>query len=101
MAATHGANRTRGQSVFFRFISAIVLVVFVSMGGVLLEKRILELRRDISRQQYRTDILLDRHTSLRLRTQQLSAPGRISERDGQHHIDQPQQASRQQRTRGG
>ena len=65
--------------MFFRFISAIVLVVLVSMTGVVLEKRILDLRRDLSRQQYQTEVLLDQHTALRLRTQQLSSPDRVLE----------------------
>lgn len=71
--------RSEIRRMFFRFISAIVLVVLVSMTGVVLEKRILDLRRDLSRQQYQTEILLDQHTALRLRTQQLSSPDRVLE----------------------
>lgn len=67
------------QVMFFRFTSAIVLVVLVSMAGVVLEKRMLDLRRDVSKQQYRTEILLDQYSALRLRTQQLSAPDRMLE----------------------
>ncbi len=63
--------------MFFRFVSAIVLVVLIAMAGVEIEKRILDLRRDVSRQQYQTEILLDQHTALRLRTQELSAPRRM------------------------
>ena len=65
--------------MFFRFISAIALVVLVSMGGVVIEKRMLDLRRKVSRQQYRTEILLDRYTALRLKTQRLSSPDRMLE----------------------
>ncbi len=53
------------------------MVVLVSMAGVVIEKRMLDLRRKVSRQQYRTEILLDRHTALRLKTQQLSSPDRM------------------------
>ena len=63
--------------MFFRFINAIVLVVLVSMAGVEIEKRILNLRREISKQQYQTEILLEQHTALRLRTQELSSPDRM------------------------
>lgn len=65
--------------MYFRFMSALVLVVLVSMAGVAIEKRNLELRREISRQQYHTEILMDRHTALRLRTQELSSPDRMLE----------------------
>lgn len=65
--------------MFFRFTSAIVLVVLVSMSGVMMEKRMLDLRRDLSRQQYRTDILLDQYTAIRLKTQELSSPDRMLE----------------------
>ncbi|MGH7128218.1 MAG: hypothetical protein ACREJB_06415 [Planctomycetaceae bacterium] len=65
--------------MFFRFGSAILLVVLVSLTGVMLEKRNLELRRFVTRQHYRMDVLRDRHAKMRLRTQELGAPVRIQE----------------------
>jgi hypothetical protein len=63
--------------MFFRFGSALVLVVIVSMAGVALEKRTLELRRNVSRQHYQMDLLHDAYSRARLRTQQLGAPERV------------------------
>jgi hypothetical protein len=65
--------------MFFRFGAAILLAVLVAMCGVLLEKRTLNLRRDVTRQYYRTDVLLESYARLRLRTQQLAAPTRVIE----------------------
>ncbi len=79
--------------MFFRFISAIVLVVVVSMAGIVIEKHSLDLRRDISRQQYQTEILLEEHTRLRLKTQALSAPDRLLETmDDELSTWQPEQS---------
>jgi hypothetical protein len=61
----------------FRFGCALVLVVLVAMAGIALEKRSLELRRSLARQQYRLEVLEDLHARLRLKTQELGAPGRI------------------------
>lgn len=63
--------------MFFRFGSAIVLVVLVAVAGVALEKQNLELRRSVSRQQFRLDVLVNQHAQMRLRTQQLGAPVRM------------------------
>jgi hypothetical protein len=63
--------------MFFRFGSAIVLVVLISLAGVAIEKRNLELRREVSRQHYRMDVLFDTHAKLRLRSQELGAPVRM------------------------
>jgi hypothetical protein len=65
--------------MFFRFGAAIVLVVLVSLAGIALEKENLELRRTISRQSYRLDVLHDVQARLRVRTQELGAPVRIIE----------------------
>ncbi len=61
----------------FRFAAAIALVVAVSLAGVALEKRSLELRREISRQHFRENVLRENHARLRLRTQELGAPSRL------------------------
>ena len=65
--------------MFFRFSSAVALAVAISLAGVALEKRSLELRRETSRQYYRTDVLQDHLARLRLRAQQLGAPVRFIE----------------------
>jgi len=63
--------------MFFRFASALVLVVLISLAGTALEKRSLELRRIVSRQQYRLEILLEKHAGNRVLAQQLGAPSRL------------------------
>lgn len=71
--------------MFFRFGSALVVVVLISAFGIALEKRNFELRREVTRQRYRTDALTDMHARLRLETHQLGAPLRVIDRveDGQ------------------
>jgi hypothetical protein len=63
--------------MFFRFGSALVLVVLISLAGTALEKRNLELRRIVSRQKYRLEILLEKHAAHRVLAQQLGAPSRL------------------------
>jgi cell division protein FtsB len=63
----------------FRFGCALVLVVLVAMAGVALEKRSLELRRSISRQRYRMDVLQERRARLRLTAHELGSPLRTRE----------------------
>jgi len=63
--------------MFFRFGSALVLVVLIAMTGVAFEKRTLELRRNVTRQQYQMDLLQDAYSRSRLKTQQLGAPKRV------------------------
>jgi hypothetical protein len=65
--------------MFFRFGGAIVLAVLISLSGIALEKRILVLRRAVSHQAFRLDVLVEEHALLRLRTQQLGAPARLME----------------------
>jgi hypothetical protein len=65
--------------MFFRFGSALVLVVLIALTGTALEKQNLELRRAVSRQHYRLDVLLDLHASHRVRAQQWGAPTRLVE----------------------
>lgn len=60
--------------MYFRFGSAIVLVVLISLVGIALEKRNLQLRRQVTRQRFRHDVLHDEHIRLRLETQRLGAP---------------------------
>ena len=67
--------------MYFRFCSGLLLVVLISLGGVALEKRCLELRRSVSRQRYRLDVLLERHAASRVQALQLGAPLKLLERD--------------------
>jgi hypothetical protein len=66
-------------SMFFRFFAALILVVLVSLAGNALEKRNLELKRAVSRQHYRLEILAERHVAKRVLVQQLGAPSRLAE----------------------
>lgn len=60
--------------MFFRFAAALFLVVLVSMTSVFIEKRTLELRREISLQYYQTDVMIELQVQLRLEAQKLLAP---------------------------
>ena len=79
--------------MFFRFGSAVFLVVVISLTGIAIEKRNLELRRQISHQHYRMDVLKEQHTRLRLRAQQLASIERLfdSVEDSQSQLTRPQQ----------
>jgi hypothetical protein len=79
--------------MFFRFGSAVVLVVLISVAGIALEKQSLELRREVSRQHYRMDVLWKDHATLRWRTQELGAPVRLIGplESGAWDVSQPEQ----------
>jgi hypothetical protein len=63
--------------MYFRFGSALVLLILMSVAGVAIEKQCLALRRSVMRQQYRREVLQDEYARLRLQTQQLGAPVRL------------------------
>jgi hypothetical protein len=63
--------------MFFRFGAALLFVVLISLAGTALEKRNLELKRAVSRQHYRLEILEEQYVSQRVVAQQLGAPGRL------------------------
>ncbi|MBI5759676.1 MAG: hypothetical protein HZA46_14250 [Planctomycetales bacterium] len=65
--------------MFFRFGGAIVLAVLISLTGVGLEKRNLELRRAVSQQEYQRELLVERQARVRAETQKLGAPPRLLE----------------------
>lgn len=65
--------------MFFRFAVAIIAIVLISLIGIAIEKRNLELRREISRQHYQMEGMLEIHARLRQETQQLGATERIME----------------------
>lgn len=83
--------------MFFRFGSAVVLVVLVALAGTALEKQNLALRRQLSRQHYRRDVLLEQHARLRLHAQQLGAPIRLLDAlaSGKLDLHRPEQPIRQ------
>ena len=87
--------------MFFRFGSAIVLVVLISLAGTALEKRNLELRRSVSRQQYRQEILLERYAGHRVQAQQLGAPLRVIETvDEREFLPAPAASSAKSKNKG-
>lgn len=65
--------------MFFRFGGAIVLAVLISLTGVALEKRNLELRRAVSQQEYQRELLVERQARVRAETHKLGAPPRLLE----------------------
>lgn len=87
--------------MFFRFSAALILIVMVSMTSVMIEKRTLELRRQISRQYYHTDLLIELQVRLRLETQTLTAPAQLAElRSDQSGEDTAQQNTGRQDRNG-
>ena len=73
--------------MFFRFGSALLLVVIISLLGIAIEKQNLEMRRELSRQHYQMDVLLDEHARLRLRTQELAAVEGLFDSVEGHDVD--------------
>ncbi|QDT48135.1 hypothetical protein Pan258_21750 [Symmachiella dynata] len=65
--------------MFVRFAGAIVVIVLIALAGIRLEKENLELRRAVSLQHYRLEVLERRHALHRLKVQQLGAPARMIE----------------------
>ena len=60
--------------MFFRFVCALILAALVSMTGIVLEKQTLERKRDVTRQYYQLDLMLELHAQSRLRIQKLTSP---------------------------
>ena len=65
--------------MYFRFGAAIVLAVVIAVVGVALEKESLAYRREISRQHYQLDELVEQYAKLRLKAHRLGAPQRTIE----------------------
>jgi hypothetical protein len=63
--------------MFFRFGAALCLIVLVALSGTALEKENLQLKRALTQQQYRLDVLLDSHVRMRLQAQTLGTPERL------------------------
>lgn len=82
--------------MFFRFGSAVVLVVVISLCGVALEKSNLTYRSSLTRQHYQLDALREQHARLRARTQSLGAPSRMIDaiEDGRLELTQPEKSAK-------
>jgi hypothetical protein len=65
--------------MYFRFGAALVLAVLVAVSGIAIEKRCLMLRRALSRERYRYEVVRDLYARQRLLTEQLGAPARLFE----------------------
>jgi len=65
--------------MYFRCGAAVVLAVLVAVTGIAIEKRCLMLRRALTREHYRYEVLRDLYALQRLETQQLGAPARLFE----------------------
>lgn len=63
--------------MFFRFGAALLLVVSVALAGTALETQNLALKRSLSQQQYRLEVLMESQARLRLETQRLGATARL------------------------
>jgi len=63
--------------MFYRFGGALVLLVIIALGGIAIEKQNLTLRRAVSHQKFRQEVLMEEHAVHRLKAQQLGAPGRL------------------------
>lgn len=64
--------------MYVRFGSALVLVVMISLWGVALEKRNLDLKRQLTQQTFQQNTLQEQQVAARLQVQQLSAPTRTA-----------------------
>ena len=65
--------------MFFRFCSALSLVVLIAAAGISVEKRLLDLKREQTLQVYRLEQLEEKYARLKLRSQELGAPSRLLE----------------------
>lgn len=63
--------------MFFRFGAAVCLVVLIALCGTALEKQNLMLRREISRQHYQEEVLVERLSELRLEAQRKGTPASL------------------------
>ena len=63
--------------MFYRLGGALVLLVIIALGGIAIEKQNLTLRRAVSHQKFRQEVLMEEHAVHRLKAQQLGAPERL------------------------
>ena len=74
-----GENRSLASAHLLRFGAALAILVAVSLTGVALEQRSLELSRQSSLQTFRADRLEQQAAALRLRIEELQTPQRLME----------------------
>jgi TolA-binding protein len=74
-----GENRSLASAHLLRFGAALAILVAVSLTGVALEQRSLELSRQSSLQTFRADRLEQQAAELRLRIEELQTPQRLME----------------------
>jgi len=72
--------------MFFRFAASIVLIVLIGLAATALEKQNLSLKRTITHQTYRLDLLREREARLRTDVQRLSAPSRLLSDDAKANM---------------
>lgn len=60
--------------MFFRFASAMALVVAIALAGTAIESRSLALRRAVSHQRYQREVLTEKVARLRVEAQRHGAP---------------------------
>lgn len=75
--------------MFFRFGGTLVLLVMIALAGIAVEKQNLTLRRQVSHQKFRQDVLLEEHAINRLKAQQLGAPGRLIDDLHESEVQRP------------
>jgi hypothetical protein len=63
--------------MFFRFAAAIGLLTAIALAAISIEKQNLSLKRQISLQHYRLQLLQEQRARLVLQTQRLGAPPRL------------------------
>jgi len=80
--------------MFFRFGVALALVVLISLAGTALEKRTLQLKRAVSRQHYRLDVLEERLAAERVIAQRIGAPSRLIDQLDPEPTAQPAKPSK-------
>jgi cell division protein FtsL len=65
--------------MFIRFWAVVAVIVAIALAGVMIERHSLWLRRAITLQEYRLRELERERDRLKLRVEELSAPGRLIE----------------------
>jgi hypothetical protein len=77
-------NRSTGSAHLLRFGAALAILVAVTLTGVALQQRSLELSRQSSLQTFRADRLEQEAAELRLKIEELQTPQRLLEASRDH-----------------
>ena len=65
--------------MFFRFGAALALVVMIALAGTVLETQNLALKRSLSQQHYRLEVLVETQAGLKLEAQRLGTTAKLFE----------------------